>query len=239
MVRKSAPATKTGHVSAAALGILLCAIAHTTTAAGCDSPAIFPGAALDGYFCEARSGASLSTRPRNNFDEIYRCTEESTHICIDGGAGQPASPTAYVRERARVLAAQYRPGVASAPGFSSPRDASLSDLLTRLHYAFGSSVGPSSDRARQEESEVLLKNSDAVVRAKVRVTLGKEWRGFVYADVGAADSALRWQGLVGIRGGHGVDVLGGWRHVTYHFNAGSGLDSLEFDGPFLGATLTW
>lgn len=125
---------------------------------------------------------------------------------------QPASPTAY---------------------------AGGQDLLTRLRYAFGSDVGLSSDRARQEESKVLLKNSNAFVRAKIQVTLGREWRGFVYVDLGAADSRLRWQGLVGIRGGHGVDVLGGWRHVTYYFNAGSGFDSLDFDGPFLGATLTW
>ena len=174
-----------------------------------------------------------------NFDEICRCPEESTHVCLDGGAVQPASPTAYARGQAGVFAAQYRPVVGSAPGLTVPRDASLSDLLARLHYAFGSDVGLSSDRARQEESEVLLKNSNAFVRAKIRVTLGRECRGFVYVDVGAADSALRWQGLVGIRGGHGVDVLGGWRHVTYHFNAGSGFDSLDFDGPFLGATLTW
>jgi hypothetical protein len=56
--------------------------------------------------------------------------------------------------------------------------------------------------------------------------------------MGAADSALKWQGLAGIRS-HGLDVLCGWRHVTYHFSPGRGLDSLDFDGPFLGATLVW
>ena len=175
-----------------------------------------------------------------NFDEICRCPEESPHVCLDGGAVQPASPTAYAGGKAGVFAAQYRPVVGSAPGLTAPRDASLSDLRARRHYAFGSDVGLASDHARQEsESEVLLKNSNAIVRAKIQVTLGRGCRGFVYVDMGAADSAFRWQGLVGIRGGHGVDVLGGWRHVTYHFNAGSGFDSLDFDGPFLGATLTW
>ena len=38
-------------------------------------------------------------------------------------------------------------------------------------------------------------------------------------------------------GAHGLDLLGGWRRVTYHFSPGRGLDSLDFDGPFLGATL--
>ena len=112
-------------------------------------------------------------------------------------------------------------------------------ILAKLHDAFRSDLGLSSDRASQAESEVLLRNSDAFVRANVRLTLGKKWRGFVYADVGAADSALRWQGVAGIRGSHGVDVLGGWRHVTYRFTPGMGFDSLDFNGPFLGATFTW
>jgi hypothetical protein len=61
----------------------------------------------------------------------------------------------------------------------------------------------------------------------------------VYADMGARDSALKWQGLAGIRGGHGVDLLGGWRHITYRFSPGTGFDLLDFSGPYLGATLAW
>ena len=237
LTRKSTPAAKTRRLSAAVLGLLLCASTHTTTAAGDSADALSPGAQLYGYFREARGGAPLPPQRTANFDEIYRRSERPAHNCLDGGAVLPATATACVRGQPRVLAAQYRPVAGSTHG--APLDASLSDLLTRLHYAFGSDLGLSSDRVRQDESEVLLKNSDAFVRAKIPVTLGREWRGFVYADVGAADSALRWQGLAGIRGGHGVDVLGGWRHVTYHFNPGRGFDSLDFDGPFLGATLTW
>ena len=91
----------------------------------------------------------------------------------------------------------------------------------------------------QRDLEVLLRNSDALVRATVRMNLGRQWLGFVYADMGATDSAVRWQGLAGIHGGGGLDVLGGWRRVTYRFSPGAGLDSLDFDGPFLGATFAW
>jgi len=137
-----------------------------------------------------------------------------------GGASVPAQPTVNFAEirRAEVV----------------PRAA-----LARLNNAFGGDIGFSSDRAKQSDSEVLLRNSDAFVRAKVRLTLGRRWRGYVYADMGAADSALRWQGMAGISGGHGVDLLGGWRHVTYRFSPGMGFDSLDFNGPFLGATLAW
>jgi hypothetical protein len=71
------------------------------------------------------------------------------------------------------------------------------------------------------------------------LALGSEQRAFVYADMGASDSALKWQGLAGIHAREDVDLVGGWRHVTYHFSPGNGFDSLDFNGPFLGATLAW
>jgi hypothetical protein len=83
-----------------------------------------------------------------------------------------------------------------------------------------------------------LRNSDAVIRTKLRLTPGKEQFVFVYADMGARDNALKWQALAGLRGGHGVDLLGGWRHVSYGDNAG-GFDLVDFNGPYLGATLAW
>ena len=111
-------------------------------------------------------------------------------------------------------------------------------VLARLHHPFGD-LAPPIDHATQGEPEVPLRNSDAFVRAKIRLTLGKNWLGFAYADVGAADSALRWQGLAGIRSARGLDLLGGWRHITYHFSPGMGFDSLDFKGPFFGGTLAW
>jgi hypothetical protein len=237
------PAMKTGRMSAAAVGMLLCASAYTTPAAGASSAdALPPGTPLYAYFREARSASVLAQRTADS-DEIRRRTDDPTRIFFDGEAAQPAGltagSTARVRGRARALAAQYRPVAGSASELSAPIDASLSDLLARFHSAFGSDLGFSSDRARQGDREALVRNSDAFVRAKILLTLGEEWLGFVYADLGAVDSALRWQGLAGIRCGHGVDLLGGWRHVTYHFSPGSGFDSLDFNGPFLGATLTW
>ena len=71
------------------------------------------------------------------------------------------------------------------------------------------------------------------------MALGRNWLGFLYVDLGAGDSALRWQGLAGIQGGHGFDLLGGWRRVTYRFSPGMGFDSLDFNGPFVGATFAW
>jgi hypothetical protein len=209
LIRKSTPATKTARLFAAILGVLLWAGAHATPVAAADSVAALP------------AGAALYDFARVSFDRE---------------ASQSAVLTAAVAVRVRALALQYGLAAGPAPRCSAPSDASAVELLARLRCAFGSEPG---NTAHQGEREVLLRNSDAFVRANVRMNLGNKWLGFVYADVGAADSALKWQGLAGIRSGHGVDLFGGWRRVTYHFSPGNGLDSLDFDGPVLGATLAW
>jgi hypothetical protein len=240
---KSTLATRTGRVYASALGMLLCATAHFTTAAGAESAdALSAGAPLYGHFRETRGGALVAAERMANFDQFRPDTDDPTQAFFDGEAAKLAGliggATVRVRGQARAMVVQSRPVSGSAPGFSAPVDASLSDVLARLHHV-GSDLAQSSDRTRQGEGEVLVRNADAFVRAKVRLTLGKGWPGFVYADLGAADSALKWQGLAGIPCGHGLDLLGGWRHITYRFTPGQGFDSLDFNGPFLGATLAW
>jgi hypothetical protein len=174
-----------------------------------------------------------------NLDQIGR-TDEATHASFGSKTTRlTAGAPARVTVQALALAARYPAVEGSTLAIGAPVDATPSDLLTRLHYAFASDLGLLTDRTRQAEREVLLRNSDALVRGNIRLTLGTRWPVFMYADIGAADSALKWQGLAGIRSGHGLDLLAGWRHVTYHFSPGTGYDSLDFDGPFLGATLTW
>jgi len=239
---KSTPATETRCVSRLLFGALLCAMAHIAPAAGADSAeALADRAPLSDYSRETRSGASAPAPRTVRFVEVHPLIDDPAHGSFDGSAAQPAAVTAgasnCIRAHARALAALC--SIAGSPRGLASIDSSRSDLLARLHRAFGSDSGLPSDRARQDEREVLLRNSDAVVRAKLRLSMGKGWPGFVYADMGATDSALKWQGLAGVHGGHGVDLLAGWRHVTYHFSPGAGLDSLDFNGPFLGATLAW
>jgi len=130
------------------------------------------------------------------------------------------------------------------PAWAQPSDGMSAavvrpDVVARLGYVFARESGHAGAASPEEEGGLLARNSEAFLRANVRVALGNEWRGFVYADIGAADSELRWQGLAGVHHRLGVDLLGGWRHVTYHFAPGHGFDSLEFKGPFLGAAFAW
>jgi hypothetical protein len=188
-------------------------MANTAPVAAADSAAASPEQApLSGYIRDAPDGASVRAHRAAMFGEIHQRTDVPAHVFF---------------------------GAEAAHVISTAVDASRSDLLARLHHAFGSDRELSGDRMREAEREILLRNTDALVRAKLGLTLGKGWPGFLYADMGATESALRWQGLAGIHGGHGVDLLGGWRRITYHFSPGRGFDSLDFNGPFLGATLTW
>jgi hypothetical protein len=160
-------------------------------------------------------------------------------VAADSGYALPGDAPLYGYLREARLAAPARSVGGAGNGWSAALDAAQSELKARLCDVFGSEAGLANERTLQAEREVLLRNSDAFVRTKLRLTAVNDWRGFVYADMGAADSALKWQGLAGIRDGHGLELLGGWRHVTYHFSPGMGLDSLDFAGPFLGATLAW
>jgi len=135
------------------------------------------------------------------------------------------------------LTPQYRPAGPPA-AFSVPVGASLFGPLARPDHVFGRDLRLSSGRAPQNESEVLLRNSAPLLRARVRMPLGRE-RLFVYADMGAADSPLRYQGLLGIRVGQDAHLLGGWRRITYYFSPGRDFDSLDFDGPFLAVQRAW
>jgi hypothetical protein len=164
---------------------------------------------------------------------------------VDGLPGSAALYSSYREAQERVPLSAQR--IVNFNGIRHPADYRAlpvdetvqSAILARLHHSFDSDLELSGDRVSQGDPAVLLANSDALIRTKVRLALGEKWLGFVYADMGAVDSELRWQGLAGIRGGHGFDLIGGWRHVTYHFSPGMGLDSLAFNGPFVGATLAW
>jgi hypothetical protein len=195
---------KKGQISAATLGLILCAGALATRAADYGSADSLSAAAP--LYCYFRDATHSRTA-----DLVAR-------VPLEGAPAQPAGPS-------RGATACIRAGA----GLGARAAMSPSDTLTRLQHAFGT----------DPRHEVPVRNADALLRANMRLTLGEEWLGFVYADMGAVDSALRWQGLAGIRTAHGVDLIGGWRHVTYHFTPGRGFDSLEFDGPYLGAALAW
>jgi len=80
---------------------------------------------------------------------------------------------------------------------------------------------------------------DAIVGVKGRASFGAERNWYVpyYLDVGAGNSDLTWQGLVGL--GYSFDswdLIAAWRHLDYDFGNNTPIKSIAFDGPALGIT---
>ncbi|MEI2789432.1 MAG: hypothetical protein V9E93_11155 [Steroidobacteraceae bacterium] len=77
------------------------------------------------------------------------------------------------------------------------------------------------------------------VGAKGRAAFGADRTWFVpyLVDVGAGDSKLTWQAMIGL--GHtfqALDVKAVWRYLEYDFGNDSPIQSLNFNGPALGVT---
>lgn len=214
MTRKSTAAMKMARIFTAGLGVFLSVGTFAAPAPDTDLADARASTAVYAYFREARDG-NLLPAPR---------TVDPTEI-------RDSAP--YLD----ALAHQYRTAQ-TQPGFSAAVDASLLGPLSQLDSVLDRDLQLSSNRMRQDESEVLLRNSDSLVRAKLRMNLGRDWL-FLYGDVGSWDSALKWQGLVGIRVGHGANLFGGWRHVTYYLSPGRDFSSLDSEGPFVGAQRSW
>jgi len=82
---------------------------------------------------------------------------------------------------------------------------------------------------------------DAIIGVKGAVYLGAEKKWFVpyYADIGTGQSDLTWQVNAGIgyRYNWGA-VVASWRYLDYEFSD-SPIQSLNFNGPLIGATFVW
>jgi hypothetical protein len=116
------------------------------------------------------------------------------------------------------------------------------DLNEDLSWHLSGNVGSIPIEAREGRQEASPTNWDAVVGARARVKLGDNGRWFVplHADVGAGDSKLTWQAVLGLGYTFGWgDVLAAWRHLDYEMKSGSEIESISFDGPAVGVAFHW
>jgi hypothetical protein len=147
-----------------------------------------------------------------------------------------------IRMRAMTFAGEWQALDTPTADIELFAGARLLDMTTRLHYAFSADFGPFSGPARQGTPEVTVENWDRVAGAKGRYSWGPQHKSFLfaYADAGTGDSRLTWQGLVTVGRRFGrFDMAAGWRHVAYEFKSGGPIDRLNFDGPLVGASITW
>lgn len=167
-----------------------------------------------------------------------------TRLSLGNGLDFPPSVNANVslhaQLRALTLAGEYLAVDTTAVGVQVFAGARLFDMPAQFAYAFNTDFGPFRGAARQGGRATALRNWDGVLGAKTQFPLRRNWQGIGYADIGTGDSALTLQALAGFgRSARRVGLFAGWRHVSYRFRDSAKIDTLDFDGPFLGATRVW
>ena len=117
--------------------------------------------------------------------------------------------------------------------------ARMLDLQEDLKWSFNGDISslPLPGRSGSVHAKDTL--WDAIVGLKGRANFGAEGNWYVpyYVDVGAGDSDLTWQGMIGL--GYrfdSIDVTGVWRYLDYDMGNSSPIKSLNFNGPAVGVT---
>ena len=121
-------------------------------------------------------------------------------------------------------------------------DAFRLDVLVGARYLYLKSTlsaqvdGPLETRFRQFSDTDNVWNGIAGIRGRVNFC----GRFFVpyYADVGAGASKLTWQAFGGLGYGFGwIDLLAGYRHLSWNLKDNPLFDHMSFGGPVLGAKI--
>ena len=116
------------------------------------------------------------------------------------------------------------------------------DLKQTINYSIGGTAGQFPLAGRSGTREVSGDVWDGIIGVKGRYAFGqnRQWYVPYYLDVGTGQSDLTWQAAGGI--GYVFswgEVTGMWRYMDYNFESGKAVQSMNFNGPMLGATFRW
>jgi hypothetical protein len=111
------------------------------------------------------------------------------------------------------------------------------DLQEHLHYTFNGDISSLPVAGRTGSAHAQQTQWDAIAGLSGQASLGAEGQWYVpyYVDIGAGESNLTWQAMVGLGYSFGpVDVLGVWRYLDYDLGDGMSIQSIDFNGPAVG-----
>lgn len=117
--------------------------------------------------------------------------------------------------------------------------ARMLDLEEQLRWEFNGDIASLPLPGRSGTTKARATNWDAIVGVRGRATFREdsEWFMPYLLDVGAGESDLTWQAMMGV--GYtfvNVEVKGVWRYLDYDMGDGTPIQSLEFNGPAVGFT---
>lgn len=117
--------------------------------------------------------------------------------------------------------------------------ARMLDLQEDLKWTFHGDISSLPLTERSGSSDAKDNQWDAIVGLKGRVAFGADDAWFIpfHVDIGAGESDLTWQGLVGL--GYrfdSVEVKAVWRYLDYDLGNHTPIQSIDFNGPAAGVT---
>ena len=120
--------------------------------------------------------------------------------------------------------------------------ARLLDMQQTLDWSLQGDLGQVSGIGRSGSVDADINVWDGVVGVKGNAYLGDERKWFIpyYFDIGTGQSDLTWQVNAGI--GYQYDwgaLVATWRYLDYEFSSDKAVQSVNFNGPTIGATFKW
>jgi hypothetical protein len=120
--------------------------------------------------------------------------------------------------------------------------ARLASFDETFDWEFTGDFGPITPPPRTGTRDTSVDQWDAIVGVRGRLMFGadRKWVVPYHLDVGAGDSDLTWQAMVGLAYAFRWGDLGvAWRYLDYDLPSDRAIAALDFSGPALGATFHW
>lgn len=120
--------------------------------------------------------------------------------------------------------------------------ARMLSMTNTLGWNFSGAVGSHPLAGRSGSTELSNTWWDAIVGVKGHYAFGdrKQWFVPFYVDIGTGETKFTYQLLAGVgyRFGWG-ELSAAWRYIDYDMKSGSSVQSMNFNGPMIGATWRW
>jgi hypothetical protein len=141
-----------------------------------------------------------------------------------------------------TLAGSYRSLASPAATLDWLAGARLVSIDQDLDWEFTGDFGPITPPPRTGNRSASADQWDAIVGLKGRFGFGADhnWAMPFYLDVGAGDSDLTWQAMLGFGYAFAWGDLGvAWRYLDYDLKSDGAIQDLNFNGPAVGVTFRW
>lgn len=161
--------------------------------------------------------------------------------------GVPANVTADmsldIKGTIWTVAGEYRMAT-SDPAFTVDvlGGARMFNMKNTLGWNFTGTAGSHPLAGRSGSTAISETLWDAIIGVKGNYSFGAERQWFVpfYFDIGTGQSDLTYQivGGIGYRYKWG-EVVAAWRYLDYNLKSGKPIETMNFNGPMIGATWRW